>query len=132
MASANRVQPYRLSKLLPKHRKLLTRSRKRSAGREAKRIRCCDVGAPLQTRFCEEIKFSARGQPQLSLPVTNGPLSCSPPAEPPPSTSSADETISIEVGATYLIRVGANFDCATLRRVLDCLGRAGGAREKGR
>ncbi len=53
-------------------------------------------------------------------------------AVPPPSTSSAGETISIEVGATYLIRVGANFDCATLRRVLDCLGRAGGAREKGR
>jgi transposase len=53
-------------------------------------------------------------------------------AVPPPSTSSASETITIEVAGTYLVRVGVNFDDRALRRVLDCLGRAGGAREKGR
>jgi transposase len=47
-----------------------------------------------------------------------------------PARSTAADTITIEVGATYVVRVGANFDCAALRRVLDCLGRASGSREK--
>jgi transposase len=48
-------------------------------------------------------------------------------AAPMPSTPAAD-MIEIEVGGTYRIRVGATFDCRALQRVLDCLGRAGGAR----
>ena len=51
---------------------------------------------------------------------------------PPPSGSSVGDMITIEIAGTYLVRVGANFDDRALRRVLDCLGRAGGAREKGR
>jgi transposase len=47
-------------------------------------------------------------------------------------SSGAGDTITIEVAGTYLVRVGVNFDDRALRRVLDCLGRAGGAREKGR
>jgi transposase-like protein len=39
----------------------------------------------------------------------------------PPSGSSASDTITIEVAGTYLVRVGVNFDCRVLRRVLDCL-----------
>jgi hypothetical protein len=50
----------------------------------------------------------------------------------PPSRSNADDTIVIEVAGTYLVRVGANFDCAVLRRVLECLGRVRGARENRR
>jgi transposase len=46
------------------------------------------------------------------------------------SAPSSGGTISIEVGATYIVRVGANFDCAALKRVLDCLGRAASTREK--
>jgi transposase len=44
----------------------------------------------------------------------------------------AGDLIEIEVSGTYLVRVGANFDDRTLRRVLDCLRRAGCAREKSR
>ena len=51
---------------------------------------------------------------------------------PPPSGSSVGDMITIEIAGTYLVRVGANFEAHVLRRVLDCLGRAGGAREKGR
>jgi transposase len=51
---------------------------------------------------------------------------------PPPSGSSIGDMITIEIAGTYRVRVGANFDDRALRRVLDCLGRAGGAREKGR
>ena len=50
----------------------------------------------------------------------------------PPSGTDAGDTISIEVAGTYLVRVSANFDSHVLRRVLDCLGRAGGARENSR
>ena len=39
----------------------------------------------------------------------------------PPSGAGAGDTIAIEVAGTYLVRVGANFDCRLLRRVLDCL-----------
>lgn len=56
-------------------------------------------------------------------PEAGGPLSFVP---------SSGDTITIEVAGTYLVRVGANFDDQALRRVLDCLGRAGGAREKSR
>ena len=49
---------------------------------------------------------------------------------PPPSGSSVGDMITIEIAGTYLVRVGANFDDRALRRVLDCLGRAGDAREK--
>ena len=60
-------------------------------------------------------------------------ISVEPDSEAPPlSVSDAGDTISIEVAGTYLIRVGANFDAQVLRRVLDCLGRAGGARETSR
>ena len=51
---------------------------------------------------------------------------------PPPSGSSVGDIITIEVAGTYLVRVGANFEAHVLRRVLDCLGRADGAREKDR
>ena len=37
---------------------------------------------------------------------------------PPPSVPN---TITIEIAGAYLVRVGANFDCRLLRRVLDCL-----------
>ena len=40
---------------------------------------------------------------------------------PPPSVPNTGDTITIEVAGTYLVRVGANFDCRLLRRVLDCL-----------
>ncbi len=50
----------------------------------------------------------------------------------PPPLSSVSETITIEVAGRNVVRVGANFECAALRRVLDCLGHAGGAWEKGR
>ena len=49
---------------------------------------------------------------------------------PRPSGSGVGDTITIEVAGTYLVRVGANFDGHTLRRVFDCLCRAGGTREK--
>jgi transposase len=42
----------------------------------------------------------------------------------------AAETIEIEVSGTYRIRVGSGFDEPTLRRILDALGPAGGARER--
>ena len=50
----------------------------------------------------------------------------------PPSGTGAGDTIVIEVAGTYLVRVGVNFDCAVLRRVLECLGRVRGARENRR
>lgn len=50
----------------------------------------------------------------------------------PLTVSVSSDTITIEVAGTYLVRVGANFDAQVLRRVLDCLGRAGGARETSR
>ena len=50
----------------------------------------------------------------------------------PPSASGAGDTIVIEVAGTYLVRVGTNFDCRALQRVLDVLGRARGTRENGR
>lgn len=40
---------------------------------------------------------------------------------PPPPVPDTGDTITIEVAGTYLVRVGANFDCRLLRRVLDCL-----------
>jgi transposase len=40
---------------------------------------------------------------------------------PPPSVPNTGGTITIEIAGTYLVRVGANFDCRLLRRVLDCL-----------
>ena len=49
-----------------------------------------------------------------------------------PVEPAASDVITIEVAGTYLVRVGANFDGRALRRVLDCLGRAGSARESGR
>ena len=49
-------------------------------------------------------------------------------ASPPASASAADSGVEIEVAGTYRIRVRADFDAQVLRRVLDCLGRAGGAR----
>jgi transposase len=39
----------------------------------------------------------------------------------PPSGAGTGDTITIEVAGTYLVRVGANFDCRLLRHVLDCL-----------
>jgi transposase len=51
---------------------------------------------------------------------------------PPPSGSASDSGVEIEVAGTYRIRVQAKLDCRLLRRVLDCLGRAGGALEKSR
>jgi hypothetical protein len=40
---------------------------------------------------------------------------------PPPSVPKTGDTITIEIAGAYLVRVGANFDCRLLRRVLDCL-----------
>ena len=73
----------------------------------------------------------AAPRPRL-VPVTIGlePESVAPP--PSGCGSSVGDMITIEIAGTYLVRVGANFDDRALRRVLDCLGRAGGAREKGR
>ena len=51
---------------------------------------------------------------------------------PPVPASASDSGVEIEVADTYRVRVRANFDCRVLRRVLDCLGRAGGARGKNR
>jgi transposase len=53
-------------------------------------------------------------------------------AGPPASASASDSGVEIEVADIYRVRVRANFDAQVLRRVLDCLGRAGGAREKSR
>ena len=53
-------------------------------------------------------------------------------ASPPSCASASDSAIEIEVTDVYRVRVGANFDGRVLRRVLDCLGRTGGAREKSR
>jgi transposase len=64
------------------------------------------------------------------VPVTIGVESEVEAALPP--GSGAGDTIVIEVAGTYLVRVGANFDCAVLRRVLECLGRVRGARENRR
>lgn len=50
----------------------------------------------------------------------------------PSASEATDSGIEIKVGDMYRVRVGANFDCRTLRRVLDCLGHAGGARETSR
>jgi transposase len=68
-------------------------------------------------------------RPRL-VPVTIG-LESENVALPPPGSRVGD-MITIEIAGTYLVRVGANFDDRALCRVLDCLGRAGGAREKGR
>ncbi|MEQ1709830.1 MAG: hypothetical protein ABL908_00345 [Hyphomicrobium sp.] len=46
---------------------------------------------------------------------------------PPPT-----ETIEIDVGGIYRVRVGSSFDDRTLGRILDLLRRADGARKKGR
>jgi transposase len=51
---------------------------------------------------------------------------------PPASASAADSGVEIEVADTYRIRVRGDFDAQVLRRVLDCLGRAGSALEKRR
>jgi hypothetical protein len=53
-------------------------------------------------------------------------------ASPPASASASDSGVEIEVADTYRIRVRADFDAQVLCRVLDCLGRAEGAREKRR
>ena len=53
-------------------------------------------------------------------------------ASPPIPASASDSGVEIEVADTYRVRVRANFDGHVLRRVLDCLGRTGGAREKSR
>jgi transposase len=71
----------------------------------------------------------AQARPKL-VPVT---VSMEPETSSPAmSASASDSGVEIEVAETYRIRVRVNFDCRVLRRVLDCLGRAGGAREKGR
>ena len=57
-------------------------------------------------------------RPRL-VPVTIGVESESSAALP--GSSSAGDTITIEVAGTYLVRVGANFEAHVLRRVLDCL-----------
>jgi transposase len=68
-------------------------------------------------------------RPRL-VPVT---VSTEPEATNPPApASAADSGVEIEVGDIYRVRVRADFDAQVLRRVLDCLGRAGGAREKRR
>jgi transposase len=63
------------------------------------------------------------------------PVTITPAAEAeaaPPSEAGASDTIVIEVPDGYRVRVGAGFDVRTLKRVLDMLSRAGGAREKSR
>jgi len=49
-----------------------------------------------------------------------------------PSVPLSTETIEIEVGGTYCVRVGSSFDDRTLGRILDVLMRADSARKKGR
>ena len=49
-----------------------------------------------------------------------------------PSVPLSTETIEIEVGGTYCVRVGSSFDDRTLGRIIDVLMRADGARKKGR
>ena len=51
-------------------------------------------------------------------------------ASEPPRGSGGSDAVTIEVAGRYRVRVGANFDDHTLRRVLDCLDRVGGAQEK--
>jgi hypothetical protein len=48
---------------------------------------------------------------------------------PPAPASAADSGVEIEFRDIYRVRVRADFDAQVLRRVLDCLGRAEGARE---
>ena len=46
-----------------------------------------------------------------------------PPSEPPvlPAARNCCDFIEIEVGGTYRVRVGVNFDCRALQRLLDVL-----------
>ena len=55
-----------------------------------------------------------------------------PPTTPTSSPRNGDDDIEIEVAGTYRVRVGSNFDDRALRRLLDVLDRAGGARESSR
>ena len=86
-------------------------------------------------RFAPQTRTVAPSAPPASrprlVPVT---ISVEPEsvAPSPPSVSGTGDTITIEVAGTYLVRVGATFDSRVLRRVLDCLGRLGGARENSR
>ena len=82
-------------------------------------------------------RFGQASEAVLSSPPQDRPIlmpvTVSPEPEtamPPPSAS--DSGVEIEVADTYRVRVRVNFDCRELRRVLDCLGRAGGARENSR
>jgi len=43
------------------------------------------------------------------------------PAHSPSAAVATDSGIVIEVTDVFRVRVGANFDCRVLRRVLDCL-----------
>ena len=53
------------------------------------------------------------------VPVT---ISVDPTTTGPPSTASApDDVIEIDVDDTYRIRIGSNFNCRALKRVLDVL-----------
>jgi transposase len=73
--------------------------------------------------------------PPLPLPLQARPrlvpvTVCTEPevASPPAPASASDSGVEIEVADIYRIRVRADFDAQVLRRVLDCLGRAEGAR----
>jgi transposase len=57
-------------------------------------------------------------RPRL-LEVRVEPAAAGPSSEP--VADAAYETIEIEVAGTYRVRVGPNFDCRALRRIIDCL-----------
>jgi len=79
-------------------------------------------------RAAEPPPSPVRSTPGL-VPVTITPGPDDEGASPPAPIS---ETIEIEVAGDYRVRVGSGFDGRTLKRVLDVLSRAGGAREKDR
>ena len=67
------------------------------------------------------------GSPIVAIPATSRPrlvevtLAAHTELPPAPAARVGDDLIEIEVGGTYRIRVGANFDDSVLRRLLDVL-----------
>ena len=72
-------------------------------------------------------RFGETSKPPAAPPMTSGLLAVTITPEPetaPDATSptpAASETIEIEVGGDYRVRVGSGFDARALKRVLDVL-----------
>jgi transposase len=84
-----------------------------------------DVNANQVFSWRRQYRELARPSPDLSKPglvaVTITPDPAPEAAAPP--TPGISDAIEIEVCGTYRIRVGSNFDCRALKRVLDVLRR---------